>query len=104
MADGRPMDGTRGMGHVQMYVLRDLVVEGEWRYADRLPGTPRAHSIMFSLRKRGLAEMVSGDDISENSVYRPTRAADEWFIEQGYLLQRYADTPFTYLSTTTYIR
>jgi len=99
MADGRPTDGVKGMGRVQMLVLRDLVTEGEWRAADKLPGTPRAHLIMMSLRRRGLARMVAGDDISGDAVYRPTDEADQWFVERGYALSRYADTPFIYLHT-----
>lgn len=103
MPSGRPTQGTRGMGHVQMYVLRDLVVEGEWREADNLPGTLRARTIMYQLWRRGLAKLVSGDDISGDAVYKPTPAADEWYVEQGYLIRRYADTPFVYLHTTRYI-
>jgi hypothetical protein len=97
------MQGFQGMGHVQMYVLRDLVVEGEWREADRLPGTTRARAIMHQLRRRGLAERVSGSFSGHDAVFRPLKAADEWFVEYGYLLTRYAETPFVYLKTTTYI-
>lgn len=103
MVNGRPMRGIQGMGHVQMYVLRDLVVEGEWREADKLPGTVRARAIMHQLRRRGLARLVSGDDISGDAVYRPTETADEWFLSHGYTIKRFADTPFVYLKTTTYI-
>ena len=103
MVNGRPVQGIKGMGHVQMYVLRGLVVEGEWREADKLPGYLRARTIMHQLRRRGLAKLVSGDDISGDSAYRPTTAADEWFVESGHRLTRYADAPFVYLNTTTYI-
>lgn len=103
MADGRPAIGTKGMGHVQIYVLRDLVVEGEWREKDNLPGTPRARAIMMQLQRRGLARLAGGDHISGDSVYRPTKAADEWFVEQGYLFGKYSRSPFVYLKTDKYI-
>lgn len=98
MADGRPTTGTRGMGHVQMLVLRDLVVEGEWREADNLPGTLRARTVLYTLWRRGLARLASGDDISGDAVYKPTEAADQWFIDYGYRL-RGPETPFVYLHT-----
>jgi hypothetical protein len=103
MVNGRPMLGIHGMGHVQMYVLRDLVVEGEWREADKLPGTTRARAIMHQLRRRGLAYRESGSFAGGDAVFRPMDAADQWFVQYGYLLNRYADTPFVYLNTTTYI-
>ncbi len=103
MVNGRPVRGTQGMGHVQMYVLRDLVVEGEWREADRLPGTIRARAIMHQLRRRGLAYRESGSFAGGDAVFGPTDAADKWFAEYGYQFTRYADTPFVYLHTKTYI-
>lgn len=89
----------RGMGHVQKFVLRDLVVEGEWRYKDALPGTPRAAAVLRTLESRGFAHMVSGDMISSDAVYRPTERADQWFLHEGCHLWPPGGTPFVYLHT-----
>lgn len=95
--------GRRGMGHVQRFVLRDLVVEGEWRYADALPGTQRALAVIRSLEMRGYAHMVSGD-LFTDPVYRPTPQADEWYLAEGHAIRPPGGRPFVYLHTNGTIR